>query len=76
MVDRLLLALGNVVTYNNAFVFLWQEERLLYASSRDFYDRPVRLTSEQAEEIWHESPLIQEIKNENEVIRINDVRGR
>lgn len=74
VIDRLLLALGNVVTYNNAFVFLWQDEKFKYASSRDFYDRPVRLTAHQAETIWRDSPLIQELKQEKDVIRINDVR--
>lgn len=74
VIDRLLLALGNVVTYNNAFIFLWQEDQLHYASSRDFYDRPIRLTAEQAVAIWKDAPLIEEIKTEKEIIRIDDVR--
>ncbi|MCP4357348.1 MAG: GAF domain-containing protein [Chloroflexi bacterium] len=74
VIDRLLLALGNVVTYNNAFVFLWRDGRLRYMGSRDFYDRPVRLTAVQAEAIWEQSPLIEELQNNQDVIRIDEVQ--
>ncbi|HUM68326.1 MAG TPA: GAF domain-containing protein [Chloroflexota bacterium] len=74
VVERLLLALGNVVTYNNAFVFLWQENTLKYAASRDFYDRPIRLTPSQIEAIWRDALLIKEIHTRKEIIRIDDVR--
>jgi GAF domain-containing protein/anti-sigma regulatory factor (Ser/Thr protein kinase) len=74
VVERLLLALGNVVTYNNAFVFLWQEGNLRFAASRDFYDRPIRLTPAQIEATWRDAPLIQELLAQKETIRIEDVR--
>lgn len=74
VVERLLLALGNVVTYNNAFVFLWQDNTLKYAASRDFYDRPIRLTPAQIETIWRDALLIKEIHAHKEIIRIDDVR--
>ena len=41
VVDHLLLALGNVVSYHNAFAFLLVDDELSLISSRDFYDRPV-----------------------------------
>lgn len=74
VVERLLLALGNVVTYNNAFVFLWQDKTLKYAASRDFYERPIRLTPAQIEAIWQDALLIKEIHTHKEIIRIDDVR--
>lgn len=74
VVDRLLLALGNVVTYNNAFLFLWQGKELKFVTSRDFYDRPIRLTAEQAEAIWQKSTLMQELSQDKEVVCIGDVR--
>ncbi|NJN53945.1 MAG: GAF domain-containing protein, partial [Anaerolineae bacterium] len=74
VVERLLLALGNVVTYNNAFVFLWQDNTLKYGASRDFYDRPIRLTPAQTEAIWRDALLIKEIHSKREIIRIDDVR--
>jgi GAF domain-containing protein/anti-sigma regulatory factor (Ser/Thr protein kinase) len=74
VVERLLLALGNVVTYNNAFVFLWQDNTLKHAASRDFYDRPIRLTPQQLESIWRNALLIKELHTKKEIIRIDDVR--
>ncbi len=74
VVERLLLALGNVVTYNNAFIFLWQEGTLRFAASRDFYDRPIRLTPADIEDIWQTAPLIRQLQAEKEVICVRDVR--
>ena len=74
VVEHLLLALGNVVSYHNAFAFLLQDGELNLVSSRDFYDRPVTLTAEEAEAIWHNHPLVQAIIEEESLIRIDDVR--
>ncbi|MCP4422455.1 MAG: GAF domain-containing protein, partial [Chloroflexi bacterium] len=52
VVDHLLLALGNVVSYHNAFAFLLEDDVLKLVSSRDFYDRPVTLTRAEIETVW------------------------
>ncbi len=75
VVNHLLLALGNVVSYNNAFAFLLSDEELKLVSSRDFYDRPVVVTAEEAEAAWRNHPLVQSIISKEELIRIDDVRA-
>ena len=75
VVHHLLLALGNVVSYNNAFAFLLADEELKLVSSRDFYDRPVVVTPEEAEAAWRNHPLVQSIISKEALIRIDDVRA-
>jgi GAF domain-containing protein len=75
VVNHLLLALGNVVSYNNAFAFLLTDGELKLVASRDFYDRPVVLTLEEAELVWRGHPLLQNIISRAELIRIDDVRA-
>ena len=75
VVDHLLLALGNVVSYHNAFAFLLTDGEMNLISSRDFYDRPVTLTVEEAEVTWRNHPLVQSIIRNEELIRIDDVRA-
>jgi GAF domain-containing protein len=74
VVNHLLLALGNVVSYHNAFAFLLEEDELKLVSSRDFYDRPVSLTASEIEANWRNHPLVQKIISSKELIRIDDVR--
>ena len=74
VVDHMLLALGNVVSYHNAFAFLLKDEKLNFISSRDFYDRPVTMTAQEAETAWRNHPLMQNIIRNEELIRIDDVR--
>lgn len=74
VIERLLLALGNIVTYNNAFIFLYNHGQLHFAACRDFYDRPIHLTPSQIEAIWKESPLVEELCTRREVISLADVR--
>lgn len=75
VVNHLLLALGNVVSYNNAFAFLQTDGELKLVASRDFYDRPVVLTVQEAEVAWRNHPLVQSIISKEELIRIDDVRA-
>ncbi|VAW40196.1 hypothetical protein MNBD_CHLOROFLEXI01-3246, partial [hydrothermal vent metagenome] len=75
VIDHLLLALGNVVSYHNAFAFLLEEDELKLISSRDFYDRPVSLTADEIEATWRKHPLVQKIMSGKELIRIDDVRA-
>ncbi len=72
--SHLLLALGNVVSYHNAFAFLLTDGELKLVSSRDFYDRPVVPSAQEAESIWRNHPLVQSILKEEKLIRIDDVR--
>lgn len=74
VVNHLLLALGNVVSYHNAFAFLLEDDQLMLVSSRDFYDRPVALTMAEIETNWVSHPLVQKIIRSEEIIRIDDVR--
>lgn len=74
VVSHLLLALGNVVSYHNAFAFLLNEGELKLVSSRDFYDRPVVPSAKEAETIWRNHPLVQSIIKQEKLIRIDDVR--
>lgn len=74
VVNHLLLALGNVVSYHNAYAFLLEESQLNLISSRDFYDRQLPISPEQAETIWRDHPLVQSILKHQEIIRIDDVR--
>jgi len=73
-VSHLLLALGNVVSYHNAFAFLLTDGELKLVSSRDFYDRPVVPSAKEAELIWRDHPLVQSIIKHERLIRIDDVR--
>lgn len=73
VIERLLLALGNIVTYNNAFIFLYNQGTLHFAACRDFYDRPIRLTPAEIEAVWCESPLVQALCKQREVISLGDV---
>ncbi len=75
VVDHLLLALGNVVSYHNAFAFLLEDDELKLISSRDFYNRPVPLTAAEIETSWGSHPLVQTIISTEELIRIDDVRS-
>ena len=75
VVNHLLLALGNVVSYHNAFAFLLSDDELKLISSRDFYDRPVTLTAQEAEDVWRNHALVQTIIRGKELIRIDDVRA-
>jgi GAF domain-containing protein len=75
VVNHLLLALGNVVSYHNAFAFLLENEELKLVSSRDFYDRTLSLTTEEAETVWRNHPLVKSIIKHEELIRIDDVRA-
>lgn len=72
--SHLLLALGNVVSYHNAFAFLLTDGELKLVSSRDFYDRPVVPSAKEAEVIWRDHPLVQSIVKEEKLVRIDDVR--
>ncbi|MAU01430.1 MAG: hypothetical protein CL608_30185 [Anaerolineaceae bacterium] len=74
VVSHLLLALGNVVSYHNAFAFLLTDGELKLVSSRDFYDRPVVPSAKEAEAIWRAHPLVQTIIRQEKLIRIDDVR--
>ncbi|MFZ1401038.1 MAG: GAF domain-containing protein [Candidatus Promineifilaceae bacterium] len=75
VVNHLLLALGNVVSYHNAFAFLLQDAELKLVSSRDFYDRTLAISAEEAESIWRAHPLVQSILKQEKLIRIDDVRA-
>lgn len=75
VVNHLLLALGNVVSYHNAFAFLLDEHELKLVSSRDFYDRTLVISAEEAESIWRTHPLVQSILKQDKLIRIDDVRA-
>lgn len=75
VVNHLLLALGNVVSYHNAFAFLLEDDQLKLVSSRDFYDRTLTISSEEAERIWRAHPLVQSILTKEKLIRIDDVRA-
>lgn len=74
VVNHLLLALRNVVSYHNAFAFLLDEHELKLVSSRDFYDRLLPIGVEEAETAWRDHPLVQSILRKEELIRIDDVR--
>ncbi|MCA9942076.1 MAG: GAF domain-containing protein [Anaerolineales bacterium] len=74
VVNHLLLALGNVVSYHNAYAFLLVDGELTLIASRDFYDRPVVLTPQEAETIWRTHPLVKSIVDQEKLIRIDDVR--
>ncbi|WP_420630959.1 GAF domain-containing protein [Candidatus Leptofilum sp.] len=73
--NHLLLALGNVVSYHNAFAFLLADGELKLVSSRDFYDRTLPIQPEDAETVWRDHPLVQTILKTEELIRIDDVRA-
>lgn len=75
VVNHLLLALGNVVSYHNAFAFLLEDGELKLISSRDFYDRMVALSAVEAETVWRDHPLVQSILKQEKLIRIDDVRA-
>ncbi len=74
VVNHLLLALGNVVSYHNAFAFLLADEELQLVSSRDFYDRTLHILPEAAEAFWRDHPLVQSVLEKEELICIDDVR--
>ncbi|MCA9917088.1 MAG: GAF domain-containing protein [Anaerolineales bacterium] len=75
VVNHLLLALGNVVSYHNAFAFLLEEDELKLVSSRDFYDRALTMSTEEAEAAWQHHPLVQRILEKQNLIRIDDVHA-
>lgn len=73
--QNLLLALGNLFNFDIAYVFLQEDKQWRYVAGRDFYERPVSLTSIQIEEAWQDNPLFQQIQTTKEPLIIPDVQA-
>ena len=75
IIQNLLLAVGNLFPYDLAHVFLQEDEQWRFVAGRDFYDRPIALTSEQIENTWKNNPLFLQIQSAKEPLIISDVKN-
>lgn len=73
IIQNLLQALGNLFPYDLAYVFLWEDEEWRYMAGRDYYERPLTLTSSQIEETWKNNPLFQQIKTTKEPLILTNI---
>ncbi len=75
IVNHLLLALDGVVTYDTAFVFLWERNHTFrLAGGRDTLNRPLDQSPDQLEAIWRDSPLFKTIQQNKEPLLIADTQ--
>lgn len=74
IVQNLLVALGNLFPYALAYVFLQEEDEWRYVGGRDYYERPLILTSDEIEETWKDNPLFQNIQTTKEPLIIANVQ--
>ena len=75
VLTRLLVALGRVIHYNNAYVFTLEDSNLVHFAQRRYQDPPVLLQDEIFEQIWRKSPLLQEIIETKESVCLRDVQN-
>ncbi|GAB4265031.1 MAG: hypothetical protein Kow0080_04780 [Candidatus Promineifilaceae bacterium] len=61
ILSHLLTALGNVIQYDTAHAFLWDEDGLRLMASRDFYDRPLSVEPATVEYAWQENALLHKV---------------
>ncbi len=72
VLNQLLLALGDVFTYDTASVYLYNG-KLRHAISRDFHKRPLTASVQKMERAWASSNLLQEIFSGQEALIMPDV---
>lgn len=72
ILNNLLLAISDLLIYDTAYVFVWQDEQLQYITGYDYYERPLPVTPENAEKTWHNHPLILEIMHSREPLYLPD----
>lgn len=75
IVNNLLLALDGVISYDNAFVFLWEGKHAFrLTAGRDPFNRPLDQSPDQLEEIWTNSSLFNTIRENKEPLLIADTQ--
>lgn len=74
VIEQLLEVLGHVVFYENALLFLYDDESLRFVNGRNLTDRPFPWTPQQAEEIWCEHPALQTVLKTRMVYTIQDTQ--
>ena len=74
--QQLLLALGNVINYANAWVFLYHDERFQLIAWRNFYERPLAVNPTDIEAIWTNHPYIQRVIETQETLCLTDLKNK
>ncbi|MCB8942649.1 MAG: GAF domain-containing protein [Ardenticatenaceae bacterium] len=73
VLHNFLMAIGNIVDCDNAFVLLNEFGELHFAASREFKGDPPAFTGDDVEAGWHGSLLLQEIQDKKKPLYLPDV---
>lgn len=73
VVRNFLQTLGGIITYDTAYLFLWQDQRLVLADARDNHQRALVVATDELESIWNHSTLTTAVLHKKEPLSIADV---
>ncbi|MCP5094532.1 MAG: GAF domain-containing protein, partial [Chloroflexi bacterium] len=73
VIRKLLVAIGKIVNYSNALVFVYEEEQLRHVASRKFHEPAISKRVKEIEQLWINQPLVEKIVDTKESICVRDV---
>lgn len=73
VIKNFLQALGGVISYDTAYLFLWQEQKLVLADARDYHQRALVVATEELEAVWNHSLLTTAVLHKKEPLSLADV---
>lgn len=75
VLTRLLVALGRVIHYNNAYAFTLEDDKLTHRAQRRFQDPPILLQDTVFEQQWKDNSLIHQILETKESVCLRDTEN-
>lgn len=73
--NQLLVALGKVIKYSNAWAFLFVGHKIEYTNGRNYYERPLAITPESYIGIWQDHPWLKKVVQTKSVLNIKNAQG-
>ena len=73
VIVKLLVAIGKIVNYSDAFAFVYEDDQLQHVASRKFHEPTVSKRSPEVEQLWVAHPLVKQIVDSKESVCVRDV---
>ncbi|MCA9971223.1 MAG: GAF domain-containing protein [Anaerolineales bacterium] len=72
---NMLIALGDLIHYDTAYVFLWRDGQVQHSTGYDYYERPLPISPDEARLVWQDNPLVQIIFETKEPLLLPDAQA-
>ncbi|MCA9976394.1 MAG: GAF domain-containing protein, partial [Anaerolineales bacterium] len=73
ILKNLLLALSDLLVYDVAYVFLWQDSQFMFGAGHDYYERPLPLSPSESEQIWQDNAILHLVRQSKEIQTLHNV---